>query len=139
MEINNNNPSGVSLTKIDLILDQLNTILNLDLETINMHYLSDNEVLEINNNYLNHDYYTDIITFDLRDEISKEAEIFISIERVKENALLYSVSEEEEIARICIHGLLHLNGIGDKTVDEKIKMTALEKKYLKELFHVKTK
>ncbi len=139
MEIFSDNPNNFPLHIIDPIIRQMNELLKLDLDTINMHYLSDNEVLSININYLNHDYYTDIITFDLRDEFSQEAEIYISLERIKENALKYKVTDEEELARICIHGLLHLSGIGDKTEKDKKIMTQLEKKYLTELFHVKPK
>ena len=137
MKIESENPYKISLSNTDRLLTQLNIILNLNLDSLYMHYLSDVEILDINNAYLNHDYFTDIITFDLRDEDSQEAEIFISIERVKENAKEYGYTYEEELCRVCIHGMLHLSGIGDKTVEEKKTMREVENKYLNRLFHVK--
>ena len=90
-----------------------------------IHYIfcSDGYLLEINKQYLKHNYYTDIITFDLsesRAEIS--GEVYISVDRVKDNAAKFGESLNTELARVVFHGALHLCGYGDKTAREKEKM-----------------
>jgi rRNA maturation RNase YbeY len=105
----------------------------LDKEPANLNYIftSDDNLLNINKLYLNHDYYTDIITFDNSGNIKEiEGDIFISAERVKENANQYGVSFEEELARVMIHGILHLAGYDDKTKEEKALMRQMENKFL---------
>lgn len=134
IEIENSHPFEESIRRIIITLDQE---LSLNLDSLNLHFITDKELLEINKEYLNHDYFTDIITFDLRDKESNEAEIFISIDRVRENAINYNVTENEELSRIVIHGLLHLSGLKDKTEDESKIMRAAENKFLAKLFHVK--
>ena len=97
------------------------------LEEINYIFCSDDYLLQINIDYLNHDYYTDIITFDNSEEPKViESDIFISIERVKENAQEQSTLFEEELNRVMIHGVLHLLGYGDKTKEEKTVMREKE-------------
>jgi len=86
---------------------------------LNFIFCSDDYLYKLNIEYLNHDTLTDIITFDLseiEDEIS--GEIYISIERVKENSGKFNVSFYEELHRVIIHGILHLAGYNDKTPDE---------------------
>lgn len=85
--------------------------------------------MDINQKHLQHDYYTDIITFPLNND-PIEANVFISIERVKENAQLYKVEFEDELHRVMIHGLLHLFGYKDKTEDEQQSMRSKENYYL---------
>lgn len=127
----------INQEKVKSIMSSLNSYLSLKLDLLFLHFTSDEKMLEINNKYLKHDYFTDIITFDLRDNISNDAEIYISVERVYENAKLLSLEYEEELYRVCIHGMLHLAGFKDKTEAEKKEMRSLENKYLKKLFHVK--
>jgi len=92
---------------------------------------SDVYLLRINQQYLNHDTYTDIVTFDNSDEEEVIAgDIFISIDRVRENAAKFGVSEQDELHRVIIHGILHLCGYGDKKKAEKAAMTAKEDYYL---------
>jgi len=92
---------------------------------------SDAYLLRINQQYLNHDTYTDIVTFDNSDEEEVIAgDIFISIDRVRENAAKFGVSEQDELHRVIIHGILHLCGYGDKKKAEKAVMTAKEDYYL---------
>jgi len=86
---------------------------------------SDDYLLEVNKKYLNHDYYTDIITFPLGND-PLEANIFISIDRVRENAESYKESFEDELHRVIIHGVLHLLGYGDKTEEEQKRMREKE-------------
>lgn len=95
-------------------------------------YCSDEFLLGINKSALNHDYYTDIITFDLRDNNSHalEAEIYISLDRVKENAQQYNCTFAHELSRVMIHGLLHLSGLNDSTKEEKSIMRKAEEKYI---------
>lgn len=94
-------------------------------------FCSDSYLLQINQQYLNHDTYTDIITFDNSD-IAKTivGDIFISIDRVRENALKFSHTEADELHRVIIHGALHLLGYKDKSPADKKKMTLKEDFYL---------
>jgi probable rRNA maturation factor len=88
---------------------------------------------QMNKEFLSHDTLTDIITFDLSpNNYELEAEIYISIERVRENAATYEVSYKEELHRVIFHGALHLCGYKDKTATDKKKMRAMEEKCLKE-------
>jgi len=99
---------------------------------INFIFTDDATLLKYNIKYLNTNTYTDIITFPLSDEEQViSGDVYISIERVRENALKYKVSLEDELKRILIHGVLHLMGHEDISVIEKNKMTRLENKYLK--------
>lgn len=90
------------------------------LSSVNYIFCSDDYILQINKEHLDHDYYTDIITFDNSEEPNEiESDIFISIDRVKANALSLDHSFEEELHRVMAHGLLHLFGLNDKTSHEK--------------------
>lgn len=103
---------------------------------INFIFCSDEQLLVINKQYLNHDTYTDIITFDYSNENLKQAisgDIFISVERVKENAEKFSKTFENELARVIIHGTLHLLGYTDKTKNAKAEMTKQEDACLRQL------
>lgn len=94
-------------------------------------FCSDQYLLNINQQYLKHDTYTDIITFDNSEEdLLIEGDIFISVERVKENALLFNVPEQDELHRVIIHGVLHLLGYKDKSPHDKQLMTSKEDEYL---------
>ena len=94
-------------------------------------FCSDNYLLQINQQYLNLDTYTDTITFDNSDiEKMIIGDIFISIERIRENAAKFNITETEELHRVIIHGALHLLGYKDKTVVTKQKMTKKEDFYL---------
>ena len=102
----------------------------IQLESINYIFCSDKALLEINRQYLNHDFFTDIITFDLSESNKVRAEIYISVDRVKENALDLGVSIKSELHRVIFHGVLHLCGYKDKNSLEKEKMRAKEEFYL---------
>src|SRR5690606_37556728 len=81
---------------------------------INFIFCSDSYLLDINRQYLNHDTFTDIVTFDHSEqEGTLGGDIFISIDRVRDNALKFGVSEKDELHRVMIHGILHLCGYGD--------------------------
>ena len=97
-------------------------------ENVNFIFCSDEYLLEVNRSYLQHDYYTDIITFDNReyDDEPLESDIFISIDRVKDNAAGMGIPFLRELHRVIIHGLLHLIGWNDKTQAEKQAMREKE-------------
>ena len=99
---------------------------------LNIIFCSDDYLLDINKRYLNHDDYTDILTFNL--EVNSPllfAEIYISIPRVMENASLFRRPREEELLRVIFHGILHLSNYNDKTSSQKAEMTRMENKWLK--------
>lgn len=93
-------------------------------------FCSDKKILEVNKQYLQHDYYTDIITFDYCERDVLNGDIFISIETVSSNAERFRVSFEEELRRILIHGILHLCGQDDKTPALRTEMTKKENEAL---------
>ena len=105
------------------------------LEEINYIFCDDNYLHKINLQFLNHDTYTDIITFDNSIKTNIISDIYISTERVQENAILYKVDFFDELLRVIIHGILHLCGYSDKTDDDKKNMRLLENKKIK-MFHV---
>ena len=103
---------------------------NKNIENLSFIFCSDEYLLKINKNYLTHDFYTDVISFDYTEENLVSGDIFISIDRVKENAIIFSSSIKDELHRIIIHGLLHLLGYSDKTPRLKAIMKDKEDFYL---------
>jgi rRNA maturation RNase YbeY len=101
------------------------------LGSINFIFCSDHALLEINQKYLKHDLYTDVITFSLSENEEIRAEIYISIDRVKENANELGVSFKSELLRVIFHGVLHLCGYDDKNKEEKKKIRKKEDFLLK--------
>ena len=100
---------------------------------LNYIFCSDNYLLDVNRKHLGHDFYTDVITFPLSKE-NIEGDVFISIDRVKENAAHFDVPFHHELSRVMVHGVLHLIGYDDSNKDEQGLMRSLEEKYLKLLF-----
>ena len=103
------------------------------IKLIELQYIfcSDDRLLEINKQFLNHDYYTDIITFNLSGANQPiNAEIYISVDRVRDNALKFSSSLQKELHRVIFHGALHLCGYKDKTRKDDLEMRKMEDKYL---------
>ena len=97
------------------------------IKDINYIFCSDGYLLQINKDYLNHNTLTDIITFDYSEGSKQlEGEIFISIERVKENSSLYNTTFQDELDRVLIHGILHLIGYSDKKPAKKAQMRKKE-------------
>lgn len=97
---------------------------------LNFILCSDSYLHKINLEHLNHDTFTDIITFDYSEDNTISGDIFISIERVEENAATEKVSFEDELHRVIIHGVLHLLGYSDKSPEDKSLMTEKEDFYL---------
>ncbi len=95
-------------------------------------FVSDDFLLEMNQTHLQHDTYTDIITFDLSEQRSHFilGDIYISIDRVKQNAQDLQIAYQDELLRVVLHGALHLCGFGDKTKKEKENMRALEEEWM---------
>lgn len=105
------------------------------LGNLNIILGSDEYVLKINQTHLGHNYYTDVLTFDLSEESDEiSGDIYISLNRIKENALEYKVQLHEELKRVIIHGVLHLIGFNDKTRKQKTEMRQKEDFYLSKSF-----
>ena len=95
---------------------------------VNVIFCSDNYILDINMRYLQHDYFTDIITFDYCEGNTLSGDLFISIDSVRENSSFYGSDFDEELHRVIVHGLLHLAGYDDHT-DEDIKVMRSKENY----------
>jgi rRNA maturation RNase YbeY len=93
-------------------------------------FVNDEKILEVNREYLGHDYYTDIITFDYCEDDTLNGDLVISLDTVKSNAELFKKDYNEELHRVIIHGVLHLCGINDKGPGEREIMEAAENKAL---------
>ena len=98
---------------------------------INYLFCTDEKILEVNNQYLSHDFYTDIITFDYSEGNNISGDIFISLDTVRTNSQKYNTGFMEELHRVIIHGILHLCGIDDKSEHEEKAMRQAENKALK--------
>lgn len=101
-----------------------------ELQEVTVVVGDDEWLLELNKTHLKHDYYTDIITFDYSEFGRISGDLCISLERVTDNAKSFAVSRETEFARVVIHGVLHLCGLKDKSLEEQKEMRAAEDKYL---------
>jgi probable rRNA maturation factor len=105
---------------------------------VNVIFCSDEYLLEMNREHLDHDYYTDIITFDYSVEAVVSGDLFISVDRVADNAKGLSIPFLDELNRVCVHGLLHLCGYKDKSDSDELLMRSKEDEMLAlRSFHVK--
>lgn len=100
---------------------------------VNYLFCTDEKILEVNNQYLSHDFYTDIITFDYSEGNNISGDIFISIDTVRSNSQKYNTDFMEELHRVIIHGILHLCGVDDETETDSLKMREAENSALKQL------
>jgi probable rRNA maturation factor len=126
-------PGFISKTTLKQNLKTLAKSEGKTLKDISVVFTDDDYLLEVNKQYLNHDYYTDVITFDYSVFPEVSGDIMISLDRVKDNAETLSVSFQEELNRVVYHGLLHLCGYKDKSAaDEKLMRT--KENYYLELF-----
>lgn len=129
------NPVLKDRKKLKQLLNKLFSMEKTQLGNLSYIFCSDKHLLGINKDFLKHDFYTDVITFDLsasKDEV--EGEVYMSIDRIKENAKRLQVSFKNEFHRVMFHGALHLCGYKDKTNEEVINMRTAEDKYLKLYF-----
>jgi len=104
--------------------------------TINVVFCSDQHLLVINKEYLNHDYYTDIITFNYCEAKQISGDLFISIDRIKDNSKNNKILFVNELHRVIIHGVLHLCGFNDKTKAEKKEIRQMEDYFLNKIKHL---
>lgn len=101
------------------------------LNSLSIVFCSDEHMLEMNRQFLQHDYYTDILTFELSERNAPvEGELYISVDRVRENASQLGVSAREEMMRVILHGALHLCGYKDKLKKQQLLMRQKEERYL---------
>ena len=119
------NEDAVSLWLLDVINNE-----EKKLNEISFNFCNDSELLKVNNEFLNHDALTDIITFDYSGPKGLSGEVLISTERVKENSVKFSQTFDAELKRVMVHGVLHLCGFKDKTNADKLMMTTKEDFYL---------
>lgn len=127
-------PSFLKKKVLKKSLLELAEIHKVTIININYIFCNDEYLLGINNQYLNHDFYTDIITFPYKEGKEIEGEIFISIDRIRDNAIKQKTSFESELFRVISHGLLHLIGFNDKSPSQKKTMRNEENKAI-ELFY----
>ena len=120
-------PYFASNRRISLWLDRLAAQHGHSILDLNIIFVSDEELLVMNRQFLNHDYYTDIITFDLGTENKNiQGELYISLDRVKENAVSLNQKYSTEFIRVVAHGLLHLIGFQDKKSEQIVEMRSCE-------------
>lgn len=126
---------------VDFKIESENAVIQWLLETIssegrqagviNIIFCNDEYLLDLNQRFLERDTLTDVIAFDYHEEEEEASgDVFISIERIRDNAGRLALSFEEELHRVLVHGILHLCGLSDATADEKALMTSKEDKYL---------
>lgn len=124
-------PSILDEQKITEWIDKVAASHNKEVGDLTYIFCSDKKILEINNQYLQHDYYTDIITFDYSEDNVISGDIFISLDTVKSNSEQFKTEYREELHRVIIHGILHLSGFSDHTDEEETRMRQLENQALK--------
>ena len=132
-EVKNVKMPDLELGKISGWLEEVARFYNKKVGNLNYLFCNDAEILRTNQQFLNHDYYTDIITFDYSYKDKVSGDIFISLDTVKSNSEEFKVTYDSELLRVIVHGLLHLCGINDKGEGEREIMEAEENKAL-ELF-----
>ncbi len=121
----------INLKFVNTWLQAIGKLEDVSIKRINYIFCSDDYLLEINRTHLQHDYYTDIITFDLSETEAIESDIYISLDRVEDNANQFKTETQLELLRVIAHGLLHLIGYNDKSESEQTIMTNKEEACLK--------
>ena len=112
-------------------IESVAKLYNKEVGEISFLFCDDEKILEVNQQYLNHDFYTDIITFDYSEENMISGDIIISLQTVESNSQMYNTSFLEELHRVIIHGILHLSGLNDSTEEEEKVMRDAENSALK--------
>ena len=121
---------SVDTSQISSWLSSCIADLGYSLGELSIIFCSDEYLLEINKKHLNHDYYTDIVTFNYNVKKKLNGDLFISVDRVKDNASIFNENFNVELFRVIIHGVLHLCGFNDKTTNEQKEMRQKENHYL---------
>jgi rRNA maturation RNase YbeY len=125
------NVPGLDSEHFSLWLEQVVVNEGFKLDVVNLIFCSDDQLLKMNIDYLQHDYYTDIITFDYCEGDLVCGDLFISIDRVIDNSSTLNTAYFEELLRVCVHGVLHLCGYKDKSDDDERLMREKENYYIK--------
>ena len=121
--------------KLKLFIEKLFTLEKKRLANLSYIFCSDEHLLRINKDFLKHDFYTDVITFDLSStKTETEGEVYLSVDRIKDNAKQWGVSFNEELHRVIFHGALHLCGYKDKNKADSKEMRSAETRYLTRYF-----
>jgi len=123
-------PSFVSKKELKEAVKNLITLEGKALKELSLVFTDDEYLLEVNKQFLNHDYYTDVITFDYSSFLDVSGDVMISLDRVKDNAISLDQSFELEFYRVVFHGVLHLCGYKDKSEEEAALMRSKEDFYL---------
>ncbi len=122
-------------TKLKLFIEKVFILEKKKLGNLSYIFCSDEHLLGINKDFLKHDFYTDVITFDLSSSKNEtEGEVYLSVDRIKDNAKQLGVSFKEELLRVIFHGALHLCGYRDKNRKDEAQMRHAENKYLQLYF-----
>ena len=122
-----------------LALPELISMEGKEVGDISLVFCSDEQLLLINKKHLDHDYYTDVITFDYTLQNFISGDVFVSVDRVRENAMEYKTTFHVEMCRVVFHGTLHLCGYNDKTEQEILEMRAKEELYINHFVSRETK
>jgi len=132
LSFTNQHPSLNIPKSLELSMWLHNTAKNegFEIGRLSYHFLNDDELHKMNVEFLNHDTYTDVITFDYNQDNIIIGEIYISLDRVSENSIITQNTYNQEVKRIIIHGFLHLLGYKDKSPNDKKEMTSKEDYYL---------
>lgn len=112
-------------------IEKVASLYNKSIGDVNYIFCDDAKIIEVNRKFLDHDFYTDIITFDYSEDSIISGDIFISLDTVLSNSQKYNTKYKEEIMRVIIHGILHLCGIDDRTDNEELEMRKAEENALK--------
>lgn len=120
----------VDHTAVNDVVNQLSLDYGVLFGDVSLVFCSDSYILDVNKTYLDHDYFTDIITFDYSEQGLLSGDLIISLDTVRSNSVLYTVSFFDELYRVLIHGLLHLCGFNDKSDEDILEMRARENHYL---------
>ncbi len=120
--------------KLSQWIDKVAQKYNKKVGEISYLFCGDEKILEVNREYLNHDFYTDIITFDYTEEDTLSGDIIISLQTVESNSQMYKTEYLEELHRVIIHGILHLCGLNDSSPEEEELMRSSEESALEMLF-----
>ena len=124
-------PPQLEEKKLSEWIETIATSHNKKVGEISYLFCDDNKILEVNKQFLNHDFYTDIITFDYSTRDTISGDIIISVETVKSNSKMYKTTFMEELHRVIIHGILHLSGLNDLTEEDEKLMRIAENNALK--------
>lgn len=123
----------IDVEKIANWIESVAKTYNKETGEISYLFCNDEKILEVNQEYLNHDFYTDIITFDYSEKNTISGDIIISLQTVESNSQMYKTDFLEELHRVIIHGILHLSGLKDESEEEEKAMRNAENSALKRL------